>query len=248
VEGAMTENSKTVAAIKGQVAKFSGIIAKDLPKPKRKLVKEIIYGIQAAKDIKLSHITRALNESIPLIIKYEDGKEQQTTIFYNALTVRLPGREHPLCLVVVKGFGRQPMMLLTSCPVQLKTKESIWRIVEIHLTRWKCDESFRYIKQCYNLEDMRVRSYVSTRNIVVLVLAVAYFAAVYLGDNLRHKMLVEQIYLVSKQFFGVPTFFNYAIADGLYNLLFPDKAGINAVARAKKPEFQLCFSFWEESG
>jgi len=61
-------------------------------------------------------------------------------------------------------------------------------------------------------------------------------------------MLVERIYLISKRFFGVPTFFNYAIADGLYNLLFPDKTGINTGARAKKPEFQLCFSFWEESG
>ena len=120
--------------------------------------------------------------------------------------------------------------------------------MEIYLTRWKCDESFRYIKQCYNLEDIRVRSYVSIRNTVVLVLAVAYFAAVYLGDNLRLKMLMERIYLVSKRFFGVPTFFNYAIADGLYNLLFADKTGVNNVIITKKPEFQLCFSFWEEAG
>ena len=56
-----------MAVIKGQMSKFSGIISKGLPKPKRKLIKEIIYGIQAAKDIKLSHITRTLNESIPLI-------------------------------------------------------------------------------------------------------------------------------------------------------------------------------------
>ena len=59
---------------------------------------------------------------------------------------------------------------------------------------------------------------------MVLILAVSYFVSVYLGDNLKLKMLVERIYLVSKRFFGVPTFFNYAIADGLYNLLFPDKA------------------------
>jgi hypothetical protein len=183
-----------------------------------------------------------------VIIKYEDGKEQKTTIRYNAVPVKLPGRDCSLALVVVKGFGKQPMMLLTSCPVQFKAKENIWRIVEIYLTRWKCDESFRYIKQCYNLEDVRVRSYTSIRNIVVLVLAVAYFASVYLGDNLRLKMLVERVYLVSKRFFGVPTFFNYAIADGLYNLLFADKTGVNNVLKAKKPEFQLCFDFWEESG
>ncbi len=183
-----------------------------------------------------------------VIVKYEDGKEQKTTIFYNALPVKLPGRDCPLALVVVKGFGEQPMMLLTSCAVQFKAKENIWRIVEIYLTRWKCDESFRYIKQCYNLEDVRVRSYTSIQNTVVLVLAVAYFASVYLGDNLRLKMLVERVYIVSKRFFGVPTFFNYAIADGLYNLLFTDKTGVNNVPKTRKPEFQLSFDFWEESG
>ena len=181
-----------------------------------------------------------------VIIKYEEGKEHKTTISYNALPVKLPGRENGLFLVVVKGFGKVPMMLLTSCVVNSRIKETIWRIVEIYLTRWKCDESFRYIKQCYNLEDIRVRRYTSIRNMVALILAVAYFAAVYLGDNLKLKMLVERIYLVSKRFFGVPTFFNYAIADGLYNLLFPDKMGIKETPRAKKPEFQLSFSFWEE--
>lgn len=72
-------------------------------------------------------------------------------------------------LVVAKVFGKEPMMLLTSCPVHLKDRETIWRIVEIYLTRWKCDESFRYIKQCYHLEDIRVRHYTSIRNMVVLV-------------------------------------------------------------------------------
>jgi hypothetical protein len=37
---------------------------------------------------------------------------------------------------------------------------------------------------------------------------------------------MERVYLVSKRIFGVPTFINCAIADGLYNLLFPDKTGI----------------------
>jgi hypothetical protein len=427
---AMTEDSRIVAVIKGQLSKFSGIISKELPKPKQRLIREMLYGIQASKDIKLSSITRSLNEPIPLIktedrlsrnlddrdftapineqicrlgsryvlddmviaidpgdirkrhaskmeclckihdgsehdigdgywlakavaadiehkkviplyleaysqeaqdfksendqlfkvidtvgarlgnkgiyaidrggdrgklygrflekgkekrfvirlaqkrdlihkgtkkncrllatslscphetviIKYEDGKENKTTVFYNTLSVRLPGYDHRLFLVVVKGFGKVPMMLLTSCAVNMKMKESIWRIVEIYLTRWKCDESFRYIKQCYNLEDIRVRRYTSIRNSVVLILAVAYFAAVYLGDNLKLKMLVQRIYLVSKRFFGVPTFFNYAIADGLYNLLFPDKKGIAEFTRAKRPEFQLSFSFWEDSG
>lgn len=425
----MTSDSRTVAAVKGQMSKFSGIITKHLSKAKQRLVKEMLYGIQAGKDIKLSCITRALNEPIPLlktedrlsrnlddcdltdainneicrlgnkkvlddmviaidpgdirkkyasrmeylckvhdgseheigngywlckavaadiehktviplyleaysqkahdftsengqifkvidavsshvgekgiyaidrggdrgkiyekflekkkrfvirliktrdlvrkgvtqnchemaltlpcsheavIVRYEDGKERKITIAYNAIPVKLPKHDYPLFLVVAKGFGKEPMMLLTSCPVKIKIKETIWRIIEIYLTRWKCDESFRYIKQCYNLEDIRVRSYIGIRNTIVLILAVAYFAAVYLGDNLKLKVLVERVYLVSKRFFGVPTFFNYAMADGLYNLLFPDKTGINGkVAKVNKPDFQLTFSFWDECG
>jgi hypothetical protein len=71
-----------------------------------------------------------------------------------------------------------------------------------------------------------VRHYTSIQNTVVFILAVSYFAAVYLKDNIRLTVLVERIYLVSKRFFSVPTFFNYAVADGLYELLFSDKVGI----------------------
>jgi len=46
------------------------------------------------------------------------------------------------------------------------------------------------------------------------------------------------------QFQAIPP----AIADGLYNLLFADKTGINNMITTKKPEFQLYFSFWEEAG
>jgi len=177
------------------------------------------------------------------LIIYEDGKEKRRTVGYNAVAVRLPKYGHGLYLVVVKGFGKDPVMLLTSCKVDLHRKESIWRMVEVYLTRWKCDESYRYIKQCYNLEDIRVRSYVGIRNLVVLLLAVSYFAAVYLGDNLRLKLLVERIFLVSKRFFGVPSFFNYAIADGIYNLLFPDKAALRQNHGTPSEDFQLTFGF-----
>jgi hypothetical protein len=174
---------------------------------------------------------------------YEEGKEKKRTVRYNAVPVKLPSYGHRLSLVVVKGFGEEPMMLLTSCLVERNRKESIWRIVEYYLARWKCDESYRYIKQCYNLEDVRVQSYISIRNIVVLVLAVSYFASVYLGQSLKLKMLVERIFIVSKRFFGVPSFFNYAIADGIFNLLYPDKTALRGIQPHGLDDFQLCFDF-----
>jgi len=56
-----------------------------------------------------------------------------------------------------------------------------------------------------------------------------------LGDNLKLKLLVERICLVSKRLFAVPTFFNYAIADGLYNLLRNDPRRSRRNLRKKNP-------------
>jgi hypothetical protein len=67
----MSEESRTVASLKGQLSKFSGIISKGVKKPKKRLVKEMLYGIQASKDVKLSNIARTLREDQPLI-KTED--------------------------------------------------------------------------------------------------------------------------------------------------------------------------------
>jgi hypothetical protein len=56
-------------------------------------------------------------------------------------------------------------------------------------------------------------------------------------------MLVERIFIVSKRFFGVPSFFNYAIADGIFNLLYPDKTALRGIKPNGLDDFQLCFDF-----
>jgi hypothetical protein len=63
----MTQESKTVAIFKGQLFKFSGIISRQFTKPKQRLIKEMPYGVQASKDVKLSNIARTLKESQSLI-------------------------------------------------------------------------------------------------------------------------------------------------------------------------------------
>ena len=132
-------------------------------------------------------------------------------------------------------------MLLRSCQVNIRKEESIWKIVE-YLAWWKCDESFRYIKQCYNLEDIRVRSYISIRNIVLLVLAVSYFAALYLGQNIKLKLLVERVFLILKRFFGAQ-FLQIRYGEGIFNLLFPDKTALRGLSPAGIDDFQLQFEF-----
>jgi hypothetical protein len=67
----MDANSLLMNRFKMRCNKFSGTISNGLGKIKKRLVKEMVYGIQASKDVKLSNIRRILKESIPLI-KTED--------------------------------------------------------------------------------------------------------------------------------------------------------------------------------
>ena len=129
--------------------------------------------------------------------------------------LRLNGTD--VSLVVVRGFGKEPMLLLTN--VDKGPKE----ILEIYLTRWKCEESFRFLKQEYHLEDIRVRSYNSLRNTIALVHAVFYFLSVYLGRSLKINILLKKIMEKAKRFFQIPVFKHYAIADGIYRILFGTK-------------------------
>jgi hypothetical protein len=56
----MDAKSFTITRFKAQANKFSGILAKGLNKTTSRLIKELIYGIQAAKDIKISNVARSL--------------------------------------------------------------------------------------------------------------------------------------------------------------------------------------------
>jgi Transposase DDE domain len=152
------------------------------------------------------------------VIKIEKGQEKVYELRYGAEPIRLPGREEPLHLVVVAGFGKEPLLLLTNLG-GVRDSQSLWWIVQIYLTRWKIEETFRFVKQSYHLEDIRVLSYQRLRNLVLLVTAAAYFAATFLGQKLKLKILCEKLLIISQRFFGIPPFRFYALADGIKKIL-----------------------------
>lgn len=152
------------------------------------------------------------------IVKEEKGDEKCYHIEFGYRPVHLPEREEQLYLVVVSGFGKEPLMLLTNLPMR-KNREVLWQVVEGYLSRWVVEETIRFIKQSYNLEDLRVLNYDRLRNMVALVLAAAFFAAVRLGESLKLAVLSRHVTKLAKRFFGVPDFHYYALADGIATLL-----------------------------
>ncbi|MBE0448307.1 MAG: hypothetical protein IBX64_09470 [Actinobacteria bacterium] len=151
------------------------------------------------------------------IVKIDGGKERVLHLDFGFSKVRFPGRDEPLSLLVVRGFGQEPMMLLTTEPLN-RSHQVLWRLVQAYMRRWAIEESIRFIKQSYELEDVRVLGYRSLQNLMPLVLAATYFAAVVLDAQAKLKVMAGYVLKAAKRLFGIPDFHYYAIADGLTSI------------------------------
>jgi len=173
--------------------------------------------------------------------------EKLYQIEYGAMEVRHPDHpDVPLRMVVIKGFGEKPMMLLTTL-ASAASRQSLWQVVEGYLSRWRVEDAIRYIKQSYHLEDIRLLDYTRLKNMMAILLAAVYFASVWLGESLRRQILVRNITHVSKRLFGVVEFHYYAIADGLSYLFkrFGKWKGGRQAHQQKEPSKQMIFPCFE---
>jgi hypothetical protein len=154
-----------------------------------------------------------------------NGRRTRLVLHLGSMLVKLPERSYtPLWLVVIRGFGEQPIMLLTNVAPTPDRQHAVW-IADIYLTRWKCEEAYRFTKQAYGLEDVRVRSYVALRNVYALVTAVLYFVSVVIGAKAKLNLLFKQVCEKAKRFYEIATFYQYAVADGIHRLLFASPGG-----------------------
>jgi hypothetical protein len=153
-----------------------------------------------------------------VVVKETAGEEKTYRLAYGFRRVRLPGRSEELGLVVVRGLGEEPLVLLTNLPLR-RNRRALWFVVEGYLTRWRIEEAIRFTKQSYNLEDIRVLTYRRLCNLTALVLAASYFAAVHLGDRLRLAVLTRRVLQAARRFYGIASFRYYAIADGISYIL-----------------------------
>ena len=178
------------------------------------------------------------------VIKEKDGKEKAYFIQFGFVPVRLP--EHPekqLWMVVVKGFGQNPLMLLTTEPMR-RNRKILWWLVQAYLTRWRVEDTIRFIKQSYSLEDIRVMTYERLKNMASLVLAASFFAAVHIGYSSKLEILALHALKAAQRVFGIPNFRYYALADGIKEIL--SKAGQGIATKKQEvggPHAQLAFFF-----
>jgi hypothetical protein len=84
-----------------------------------------------------------------VIVRERQGKEEHLDIDFGFRLVRLPEcPDRQLWLIVAKGFGRTPMMILTTRRVS-RNRNKLWWVIDAYLTRWRIEETIRFIKQSY---------------------------------------------------------------------------------------------------
>jgi hypothetical protein len=168
------------------------------------------------------------------IVREEGAKEMVYRLGFGGTTVRLPGSRKSLSLMVVWGFGQKPLMLLSTLP--RGSRKRAWRIVESYLARWRVEEAIRFMKQSYDLEDIRLLSYERLRTMAVLVMAAAYFACVHLGSRAKLRILTCHVYEAAQRIFGIADFRFYAIADGIRQALYGRSGPLEAPTPPPAPQ------------
>ena len=168
------------------------------------------------------HLARDLADSCPCpyaatIVRLKESKEKVYTLRFGYRKVRLPGRSEQLCLMVVHGLGEEPLMMLTNEPLRRSAK-LLWRMLQAYFSRWTIEDTIRYIKTCYDLENVRVLNYTGLQNLMPLVLAAIFFAAVVLDTEAKLRVMAGYVQKAAKRLFGIPDFKYYALADGLRGL------------------------------
>ncbi len=63
----MKNNSKILTEAKERIDRFAIKIGTQISRPRKKFLRQMIYGMQAARDVKVSEISRGLCEEIKLI-------------------------------------------------------------------------------------------------------------------------------------------------------------------------------------
>ena len=153
-----------------------------------------------------------------IVRQNKDGSETRLTLEFGYREVRLGRYDRPLWLLVVKGFGEAPLMILTTIPLS-RNRKKLWWAVEAYLTRWRIEETLRFAKQSYKFEDIRVLGYESLKNMMAMALLAMHFAMTHLAQETKLEVLCHHALIASKRLFGIPDFRFYAIADGIKEIL-----------------------------
>lgn len=164
-------------------------------------------------------------------------KGKQYNLKVSHIQVKLPVlKDTRLYMIVVYGYGKKPMKLLTN--LEVKGKSDVLRILKGYITRWRIEELFRVQKQEFGLEKIQTMSMNSLQILYhTMNYLIGYYSMVIEKDNYLTKMIIEKAR--STNDIAFIKFYLYRFTRGMSNILSFDSTGIRHFHRIKKRLGQL---------
>ena len=196
--------------------------------------RDVIYKGKGINILKLAHKFKG---KYSLKFNKKNGRTANCKI--SIIPIKLVCRPNDdLNLVICYGFGKEPMLLITN--LKSDDKRLGVAIVKVYLMRWRIEEYYRFKKQQFGYENLRVRSLNSIRNLdLLLTITIGYIGAI--SEKSDERVTVMQVIEYSKRIYGANKFAFYAIADGLFAILSKCKQGISDMLTKKPKSMQLSF-------
>jgi len=140
------------------------------------------------------------------------------------ISVEIPSlKGQKLTMVVVYGYGKDPMVLLTNKKV--RRKDEVLSILKAYITRWRIEEMFRVQKNEFKLESIRVRSLKKMNKLFFLVSAMITFMSLKIEkQNIFFYKIIDRARGIKEK--AKIKMFLYRFLAGMKSILKRDSHGI----------------------
>lgn len=205
------------------------------------LTKNIPFVIRAKKNRNV--VYKGKTQNIMTVAKQHKGKYKMKFKGKNGKNIELKisiisvnlceFKEKKVNLIVVYGFGEEPMLLISN--LESKDERIAEVITKVYLMRWKIEEYFKFKKQQFKFEDFRIRKINAIKNLNILVTILIGFLGL-MSEKHKTSKLVMEVIEKSRRIYGKKKFVYYAIADGIYEILKKSTKGIKDLLCPKAPD------------
>lgn len=123
-------------------------------------------------------------------------------------------KNHHLQLVIIKGFGGTDAYMALITSRNISGKDKVLQVVRDYLLRWKIEENFRFKKQQYGLEKIKVRRYKRIQVLCNLLSKVLLF-----NNIINLKAVGKTIRRVKNQIRKNVIMWLYRLSDGIKKIM-----------------------------
>ena len=196
--------------------------------------RDVLYQ---GKRINIMELAKRFKGKYSLKFRKKNGMTAACKV--TTVPIRLVCRpEDDLNLLVCYGIGKEPMLLITN--LKSDDKRLGTTVAKVYLMRWRIEEFYRFKKQQFGYENLRVRSMTSIRNLdLLLTIAIGYLG--YISEKWDEQLAVMELIEESKRIYGANRFVFYAIADGFLAIFSRCKQGIADMLKKKPKSLQISF-------